>query len=358
MKWTTLTALLFAVILIGGVTAPATAAGSFGADSKQVGDLEADLVTITASVSEDGTAEFQIRYAIRLEDDNETQAFDGLATDIEENTSVYLGRFSDRMNATVDAAETATGRSMTVSDFAVSTNVSQGIDRTYGLVTYSATWTDFAAVSDEQIQIGDALEGLFLDSETEFRIEWEADYELASVEPPASETTDRSVTWTGPLEFGEDEPSVILNPAPDQTATETPTATTTGPDEGGIPWLLVIVGIALVILIGGGWFWRKGGSPTAESGPTGGGEVTESVSETADEPSPPPELLSNEERVEQYLESVGGRAKQQEIVDALEWTEAKTSQVLSEMNEDGQIEKFRIGRENVVKIPDSDEQLD
>jgi uncharacterized membrane protein len=68
------------------------------------------------------------------------------------------------------------------------------------------------------------------------------------------------------------------------------------------------------------------------------------------------ELLSNEERVERLLERNGGRVKQQEIVSGLEWTEAKTSQVVNAMHEDGRIEKFRIGRENVVKLPEEGDE--
>jgi uncharacterized membrane protein len=69
---------------------------------------------------------------------------------------------------------------------------------------------------------------------------------------------------------------------------------------------------------------------------------------------PPSELLSNEERVEQFLESQGGRAKQQAVVEALGWTEAKTSQVVKQMREDDRLDSFRIGRENVLKLPDAD----
>jgi len=69
---------------------------------------------------------------------------------------------------------------------------------------------------------------------------------------------------------------------------------------------------------------------------------------------PPPELLSNEERVLRLLEDRGGRIKQQEVVSELEWTEAKTSQVVSGLREDGAIDVFRIGRENVLALPEDD----
>ena len=68
----------------------------------------------------------------------------------------------------------------------------------------------------------------------------------------------------------------------------------------------------------------------------------------------PPELLSNEERVLQLLEQRGGRIKQQDVVSELDWTEAKTSQVVGDLREDDEIEVFRIGRENVLSLPDNE----
>jgi hypothetical protein len=65
----------------------------------------------------------------------------------------------------------------------------------------------------------------------------------------------------------------------------------------------------------------------------------------------PPELLSNEEQVLRLLEDHGGRIKQQQVVSELDWTEAKTSQVVTGMREEEQIEVFRIGRENVLALP-------
>lgn len=64
------------------------------------------------------------------------------------------------------------------------------------------------------------------------------------------------------------------------------------------------------------------------------------------------ELLSNEERVVAVLERAGGRAKQQDVVAELGWTEAKTSQVVGKLREKGRINGFRLGRENVLVVPD------
>nr|WP_276278404.1 hypothetical protein [Halomicroarcula sp. SYNS111] len=66
------------------------------------------------------------------------------------------------------------------------------------------------------------------------------------------------------------------------------------------------------------------------------------------------ELLSDEERVERLLEQNGGRMKQARIVKETGWSNAKVSQLLSSMDEEGRIDKLRIGRENLISFPDED----
>jgi hypothetical protein len=39
------------------------------------------------------------------------------------------------------------------------------------------------------------------------------------------------------------------------------------------------------------------------------------------------------------------------VVQELDWTDAKTSQVVGNLREDGDVEVFRIGRENVLALP-------
>jgi len=69
---------------------------------------------------------------------------------------------------------------------------------------------------------------------------------------------------------------------------------------------------------------------------------------------PPAELLSNEEQVLKLLNEAGGRVKQQQVASELDWTAAKTSQVIGGLREDDELETFRIGRENVVTLPDTE----
>ncbi|MFP9061879.1 hypothetical protein ACLI4R_15295 [Natrialbaceae archaeon A-chndr2] len=67
-----------------------------------------------------------------------------------------------------------------------------------------------------------------------------------------------------------------------------------------------------------------------------------------------PELLSDEERVLRLLQKNGGRMKQASIVTETNWSNAKVSQLLSKMDDDDDIEKLRIGRENLITLPEVD----
>jgi hypothetical protein len=69
------------------------------------------------------------------------------------------------------------------------------------------------------------------------------------------------------------------------------------------------------------------------------------------EPSiPDEELLSDEDRVHALLEERGGRMKQVKIVEETGWSKSKVSMLLSDMEEDGEISKIRIGRENIIAL--------
>jgi hypothetical protein len=86
---------------------------------------------------------------------------------------------------------------------------------------------------------------------------------------------------------------------------------------------------------------------------TDDGEPTAGGGATGDET--PEELLSPEERVLRLLERNGGRMKQKRVTEELDWSAARTSQVVGNLRDEGDVESFRLGRENVLKFPDDDD---
>lgn len=138
----------------------------------------------------------------------------------------------------------------------------------------------------------------------------------------------------------------------------------TGPTN---PWLpLVPVGAVLGVLIlaTGLWFRRSKPSVVArimagirgirapDSGDeTGGDSAGSTAGDDAvvfeDQP------MIDEELVLELLEREGGRAKQVRVVEATDWSKAKVSRVLSRMEEEGEITRIKIGRENLVCLDGS-----
>jgi len=67
---------------------------------------------------------------------------------------------------------------------------------------------------------------------------------------------------------------------------------------------------------------------------------------------PPAQTLEppvrDEKRVTQLLSTHDGRLKQSQIVEATGWSKSKVSRLLSSMEDDGEITRIRLGRENLV----------
>ena len=338
---------LVVVFVAIALLVPTVTGVGFGGLGQQ--SVDADVVVMTVDVGPDGAVDWTVAYRIRLDDDNATQAFEDLRADIQANPSAYTDRFESRMQGTAGAAENATGREMAIENVSVSAR-EETFGQTYGVITYRFQWTNFAAVSGDRIEIGDALSGLFLDSETSLTVRWPAEYQADSVAPQADERENASVTWRGQQTFGENEPRVVVGP---QDAADGEDGSN-GPLVGG---LLALVGIAA-----GAYALRRYGvlgsgepaEPPASMAEPDDSEAKPATGTDADAGTPPAELLSNEEQVLQLLDSNGGRLKQQQVAGELDWTDAKTSQVIGGLRDEDKVETFRIGRENVVTLPDTD----
>ena len=344
----------FAVLLGTATIAAAPAAGQTGFVAQQTA-VDADDVRITVTLAEDGTAEWELAFRRTLETDDEETAFESLQADIADDPAAYSDPFAERIRRTVATAENTTDREMAAENVSVDTET-QSLGREYGIVTYRFTWTNFATTTADELRAGDAIDGFFLDDQTRLRMQWPDDYTADSVTPAADETPDNAVVWDGDsTDFVTGEPRIVV-----------------AASGGGLtPGMLI--GVIIIILLAGvgGWFYQR--QPTAADSVSPAATANEADDEDspdatpADQPSddagaaaattddePDPELLSNEEQVLRLLDEHGGRMKQKQVIEELGWTDAKTSKVVSGLREDGQIDSFRIGRENVLTYPDEE----
>ncbi|WP_144799054.1 helix-turn-helix transcriptional regulator [Halorubrum depositum] len=372
------TVLLLVVVLAAGAGLVSVGAAQSGAGLPPGGfdqmDVSPDDVLIEVDLEPDGDAVWETQYRIRLASDDERQAFEELRADVESNPDAYITRFGDRMRTTATAAENATGREMNVTNVTV-TAERRELPQSYGVLTYRFEWSNFAAVEDDRLLVGDAIDALFLDESTSLIVSWDDGYRLGEASPSPTETRDDAVVWEGPVDFTEGEPRVTVEPE--------------GLAAGPLPLVaLGVLAAAVVAAIGyrrrpwraldaggttaeateadaaGGAEGAVDGDGTIDAGATaaasgsdaGDGEPGSDAEEDADGTAPPvdEDLLSNEEQVIRLVEANGGRMKQKRVAEELDWTAAKTSQVVTGLRDEGDLDGFRLGRENVLSLPEYD----
>ncbi|AEH36007.1 helix-turn-helix transcriptional regulator [Halopiger xanaduensis] len=334
--------------------------GSGQEGSDQLDD--ADEIHIDVFVRENGSARFVVDY--RFENDSSGD-WEALREDIEANGDTYVADEMDAWNRTLEDSANATDREMHLESGAIGTDTSTQ-PRNLGHVQVSFEWVNFAYVELNRIEVGDVLTGIVLSQDTTMEVYPPEGY-VISEDESSTESNEDSVFWQGDsTDFTADPPTVVMienGDTSNESANATPNSGASGEQGQGqgpaMRWVIVAGALALLAAVGAAGWWIRdrgilGPSPAPESGAGGGSPPAESAANGGETTSngPPPELLSNEERVLRLLEQRGGRIKQQAVVSELDWTEAKTSQVVSGLREDGEIEVFRIGRENVLSLPD------
>ncbi|MFC7129983.1 helix-turn-helix transcriptional regulator [Haloferax chudinovii] len=306
---------------------------------------------ISIQLRADRSADWRVEMRYELDTQNETAAFEEYAREYEQGTA-DAGPDAALFRRISQTAAGQTGRSMTVQNATTSGYVENGT----GVLVLAFTWTSFLEQTDEGLRLGDALSAG--DDET-WLTSIRSNQNLTIQTPPGYAVSDTNL----PLE---NNAVVVEGPRTFESTDQlTVTYVSTG-TERAIPWTLVGGGaVVLAVLVAGVvLFTRRGPDRATPDGTsTTTPEPQESAQEPADdEPAPAEEpddvdldLLSDEERVELLLERSGGRMKQANIVKETGWSDAKVSQLLSAMADEGRVEKLRLGRENLISLPDEDE---
>lgn len=311
---------------------------------------EADEIHIDVFIHENGSATFTIDYRYVIDEENRSEEeWDELRNDVEANPDAYAASEEDRWSETLADGRETTGRDMDIANVAVSTDESSA-PRELGHVEFTFEWSSFAHVELNRIEAGDAISGFTIPADTTLQFRWPEEYTLHEGPDPSPDDSDEnSVFWSDEgTEFSSDQPRVVLieNASNESEPTDTD-------EEPSMPWIAVVAALLLLATVGAAGWWIRGEQARTQESARDSSLPAPDRPIADDAPSgPPTELLSNEERVLRLVEERGGRIKQQEVVSELEWTEAKTSQVVSGLREDEEIEVFRIGRENVLALPD------
>jgi hypothetical protein len=367
-------------------------AGAVGDRSTAARQQTDDAITspsttrIRIGLNPDRSADWTVAVRYSLADANETAAFRTAGDRFEDgevgpDAALFEG-FRREASRNVD-------RSMAIEDVEREVEVYEDPSE-YEVATEDAvavgelrltfTWTAFLERDGESLVLGDAL--TTPDNETWLRsLEASQTLEVATPEgytvtgTPSSAVTqlsDGDVIIEGPQTFEEGEPVAIVY----------------GPAGAGPPWTMLMAAIVLAAALVAGSVvgyrrinpGRDGPGESAANGgedvATGGGPGPGGVGSAGREPEADDDgadagdegddgddgddgedlsLLSDEERVERLLDANGGRMRQADIVAETGWSDAKVSQLLSAMADEGRVEKLRLGRENLISLPDDED---
>ena len=406
-------ALWLALLVVVAAVAPASALALDASQTAALGDsapvpqvddgsdATQPRTTVDISLRSDRSASWRVETHYALDSENETRAFETLARQYEAGEA-NAGPDIVLFRSLADRASESTGRPMAIENVTYHSSIDEADSR--GTLALTFRWTNFLRRGDNETLVLDdvfTLPTAESDDQKTWLSIFGSDQEIL-IRPPDGYT----VTGTS-IPVQQRESAIVLAEPSDfegETSELRVTYTAIGP-AGALPIGLLAGGgfAALVILLAGAWVLRgreesgrtlpweeptvsddrssvasgavagpnggdSGPSPNgrpgngesasepeaaaAVGGAASGGTVSADDAESSVESEVDLSLLSDEERVEHLLEQNGGRMKQATIVDETGWSDAKVSQLLSAMADEGRVDKLRLGRENLISLPD------
>jgi uncharacterized membrane protein len=275
-------------------------------------------ITYMISVGEDGTGIWHVEYRTLLTSDEDVDVFDNYSKNV---SYIYLPQFQDLMQRSAAQAAAATSRKMEITDFSGDAVIQTSPTGRYGVVYYSFSWKGFAKTGDE-LTIGDALAGgLYLAKDHTLIIQYPAGYSVSLAEPAPDQVRD-GLIWYGQRSFGAGEPRLVF-------------------ERSGFPWLPVLLGSVLVLIVIAGLFLvikKRRRSEEPDEPEVLGVPLSEA------------DLFSLEERIIQLLKASGGEQYQSEIGKNLGLPKSTVSASLNDLHRRGVIQKVKKGRENLIRL--------
>lgn len=329
--------------------------------------------TIIVELQTDGDAHWTILETFNLSTDSEKAAFRELATSFESDEAQGSNLGFDSFERASELVDAETDREMAVRDGERSATTDR-VEDGWGELYVTFTWENFARMENGRMYVDDVLqtrEGLWMSGLTEDQHLVIRTPEELGIDDAQAIPQDGELHWYGPATFTEETLQITLIGEGNETIV-TPVNGNGGGTSilslllaigGGIAAIVVVVFLVLNRERIDGVVYTDDedeeetdvGSDTDLLLGTGDDPESDGMAESQEtEDDIDEELLSDEERVVRLLERNGGRMKQANIVRETDWSNAKVSQLLSSMEDEGQINKLRIGRENLISFPDED----
>lgn len=323
---------------------------------------QASSTSIKVEVMPNGDAHWTTEKMIPLNTHSDVVGWDSTAAD---GTDKYRSDFESRMKDYVSKISSSIGRSMSVKDVNVSVeksqpySVSDNSSVTYGAIKYEFTWTGFALVRGDVLEVGDVfVDGFLLNKGDTISFMLPPGYTITSISPAYDEKKDTyepQVIWTG-RSINNTDPSIRLFSSGEPSITMHRQATTLLNFDW---WVAIPIALLSAVMGFGAAFLvmrrrEKPQQPPIEVPAVPDRlfvpEITAPSEPQAIEPYDSGRFLSDEEKIIMFLEEAGGQMFQSDLVKKTDFSKSKLSMVLSDLKEKGTIIKIKKGKENLIRL--------
>lgn len=275
--------------------------------------------------------EYTIEYEIQLQSDRSAIWLirqGGL--NIQVSTSTFMD-FQVKVNSLVDSVSNHTGRSMAAENFKITADIAGS----YTMVKYGFRWENFSESGKSRIILSDVFqsedffERLFGDGRV--ILSYPVPYVVESVAPTPYQQNEslKTIEWLGTVDFAQGEYRLELREE-----------SKIGGPEGFLRENMFFIVSIIAVVAGFSVFYivrvRKG----------------EAKKRTAPGIEGLLEVVNAEDQIMNLLQASNGGALQSSIVNTLNFSKAKTSQLLASLEKKGKIRRYKRGREKIVVLND------
>jgi len=267
--------------------------------------------SIYIKVYEDGSALWNLETRFELKTQEDVDFFNEYMEALEENKEVIIQRKKESLQDIINNVAYSSGREMTIENISLNYQITDSINKKYGVVNFKFLWKGFGLKNKEIIKIGDAFnEGSYLEEGEVLLIELPEGYSINRIYPEPNEKRENSLFWYGPKILLENEPNIYLEKKSFLSSINV--------------FLFGFIGILVIVLSLIFYF-----------------SINKKKKNT-------PMLMSDQEKVTNILKSSGGKCFQNDIVAQTGMSKSKISQIISEMEKNDLISKQKYGKNNLI----------
>jgi uncharacterized membrane protein len=273
-----------------------------------------------------------VQYKIQINTDTSATWTVTQVSDINSSLDTWIG-FQQRIQTLINTAGNSTGRTMAVDISSLQMQISQ---ETQSRITqYIFTWENFSKVQNGKLLIGDvfAVTNFFslLYGEGTLELVYPPSYSVMSVfpRPYSQDNTTQTLEWLGTQDFVNEKPSITLKiGSQNQNGS--------GRQQNEVLILSLTAAAAVAISLAGFYILRRSKRRRKKT-LTNAAALTSSIE-------------SEEQKIINVIQSAGGSLNQTAIVEQCKFSKAKTSQLLTDLEQKGMVTRYKKGRDKIVTL--------